>query len=276
MLPRQWIAFTATFALLSLGPFLYVAGVNTYIIGPWALLRYLPIVGMARTPARFSIVAALGLSLLFGFALDSWRGRDRRRLVIGAVAVALLIALEVLPAPRRLYSAQLPGVYRLIASSDAETGNVLELPTGIRDGTSSLGDFSAATQFFQTGHGHGLVGGYLSRVSEWRREESLRSPVLQALYALSGGPEPLAEEAARSARQSRDAFLARSCVRYVIVDKQRASRRLRAFAFDALELTSIRDDERYELLIPKSPPICSAGAALPGPHGLRTSIAAGR
>ena len=171
-LPRQWIAFTATFALLSLGPFVYVAGVNTYLIGPWALLRYLPVIGMARTPARFSIVAALGLSLLFGFALDSWRRRNQRGLLTVTVAVALLIALEVLPAPRRLYSARLPDVYQSIASSDAEAGNVPRAADGIRDGTSSLGDFSAATRFFQTGHGHGLVGGYLSRVSGCARTPS--------------------------------------------------------------------------------------------------------
>jgi len=272
-LPRQWIAFTAFFALLSLGPFVYFAGVNTYIIAPWALLRYLPIVGMARTPARFSIVAALGFSILFGFALDAWRSRDRRRLLRTAVPVALLVALEVLPAPRRLYSAQLPDVYRSIAFRDAEPGNVLELPTGIRDGTSSLGDFSAATQFFQTGHGHGLVGGYLSRVSEWRKQESLRSPVLQALYALSAGPGALSEEVTQLARQSRDSFLGRTCVRYVVIDTLRASRELRDFAFDVLELTPIRSDGRYELLAPQSPPKCDAVASEPRPWEARTSMA---
>ena len=62
LLPRMWVAFTACFALLSLGPFVHVAGVNTYVIGPWALLRYVPIVGLARSPSRFAVVAALGLS----------------------------------------------------------------------------------------------------------------------------------------------------------------------------------------------------------------------
>ena len=42
---------------------------------------------------------------------------------------------------------------------------VLNLPFGFRDGEWSQGDFSAATQFFQTVHEKPLIGGYLSRIS---------------------------------------------------------------------------------------------------------------
>ena len=60
-LPGAWIAFTLFFAVLSLGPFIHIAGQNTYVIGPWAPLRYMPIIDMARSPARFAVVATLGL-----------------------------------------------------------------------------------------------------------------------------------------------------------------------------------------------------------------------
>ena len=46
------------FGLLTLGSFLTVAGVNTNFQA-MALLRYVPIVGAARMPARFSIVATM-------------------------------------------------------------------------------------------------------------------------------------------------------------------------------------------------------------------------
>ena len=173
-----------------MGPFLYIGGVNTYIPGPWALLRYVPIVGMARSPSRFAIVAALGMSLLFGFAVQAWLQQHgprlpRRWLGIGAVTAAL--AIELVSVPRPLYSAAVPDVYRLIATTDDESGRLLELPTGVRDGTSSLGDFNASTQYFQTSHHRRLIGGYLSRVSRWRRTENLRSPVLHALFTLAEG-----------------------------------------------------------------------------------------
>ena len=258
VLPRMWVAFTAVFVLLSLGPFIHVAGVNTFVIGPWALLRYVPMIGMARAPSRFAIVAAMGLSLLFAFALDAWLASGHKRWKISAGLLGLLIALEVVPGQRRLHSAEVPEVYRLIATVDGpdEQGRLLELPTGVRDGTSSIGDFSASTEFFQTIHRRPLVGGYLSRVSELRKRENLQSPVLRALYALSERPGPLPDDVVAEARRSRDAFLARSCVAYVIVDKRRASSELRAFALDVLTLVSVHEDDRYELLTPARAPAC--------------------
>jgi hypothetical protein len=43
---RWWLGLSATFGLLALGPFIHVAGFNTYIPGPWAFLRYVPVVGL--------------------------------------------------------------------------------------------------------------------------------------------------------------------------------------------------------------------------------------
>ena len=60
--PAGWVTLAVVFGLLALGPFIHVAGVNTYVPGPWALLRYVPVFGLARSPTRFAIVAALGLT----------------------------------------------------------------------------------------------------------------------------------------------------------------------------------------------------------------------
>lgn len=260
VVPRMWQAFTALFVLLSLGPFIHIGGVNTFVIGPWALLRYVPVIGMARSPSRFAIVAAMGVALLFGFALNAWL-EDARRWRATAVAMfGALVALEVIPGPRTLHSASVPEIYQLLAVSGDEQSRLLELPTGIRDGTSSLGDFNASTAYFQTQHHRPLMGGYLSRVSEWRKRESMRAPMLEALYALSAGPGPLDDALALAARESREAFLARSCVKYVVVDKRRASADLRAFATAALGLALVHDDERYQLLTPSNPPECEPRA----------------
>jgi hypothetical protein len=66
---RFWAGTAVFFSALALGPFIHVAGINTYIPGPWAVLRYVPVIGLARTPARFSIVLVLGVAVLFASAL---------------------------------------------------------------------------------------------------------------------------------------------------------------------------------------------------------------
>ncbi len=254
LLPRFWIAFTGFFVWLSLGPFIHIAGINTYAIGPWALLRYVPVIGMARSPSRFAIVAVLGMSLLAAFALEALRRRYASPARAGAL-LAVLLAAELLPAPRPLYLAAVPDVYRLIATTGDESGRLLELPTGIRDGTSGVGDFNASSQYFQTAHGRPLIGGYLSRVSRRRIAENQRAPMLRALFALSEGRQ-LSAEQMDEARRARDAFLRRSCVRFVVVNKRRASNDLQAFAVEALGLTRVHEDAAYVLFTPADPPAC--------------------
>ncbi len=265
LLPRMWVVFTLVFAWLSIGPFMHVAGVNTYIVGPWAFLRYLPVIGMARSPARFAIVAALGLSILVAFAIEGLRRRAIPRWA-GAL-LAAVIAIELLPAPRPLFSAAVPDVYRLVSAETAseEVGRLLELPMGIRDGTSSMGDFNASSAYFQTSHRRPMIGGYLSRVSGWRKAENERAPMLRALIVLSAGGTLSAEDRAEALR-GRDTFLERSCVRFVVVNKHRASTDLQAFAIESLGLMRVYDDPDYALLKPTVPPACLAPSQAPADH----------
>ena len=256
VLPRLWVVFTVTFVALSLGPFIQVAGMNTHVIGPWALLRYVPVIGMARSPARLAILAALGLALLAAYAIDEIRAR-RLGGRWAAVLVALLAAIELVPAPRALHSAAIPEIYGRIAAQTNrdESGRLLELPTGMRDGTSSMGNYSALSSYFQTGHRRPLVGGYLSRVSRWRKIETFRVPLLMALMTLSEGGALSDEDAAR-ARQASDRFLRQSCTRFVMVDKRRASRALQAFAIQSLHLRLVEEDDNHSLYTPVDPPPC--------------------
>jgi hypothetical protein len=261
VLPRLWVVFTALFVALSLGPFVQVAEMNTHVIGPWALLRYVPVIGMARSPARFAILAALGLALLAAYVLDD----IRKRRVAGrwaAVTVALLAAFELVPAPRALHSAAIPEIYGRIAAETNrdESGRLLELPTGMRDGTSSMGNYSALSSYFQTGHRRPLVGGYLSRVSRWRKTQSTRVPMLRALMTLSEGGA-LSDENARDARRASVRFLQRSCTRFVMVNKRLASAVLQAFAIESLRLKLVEEDDNHALYTPVGPPPCDPPSA---------------
>lgn len=253
-LPRPWLALAIVFALLALGPFIHVGGTNTFVPGPWAVLRYVPFVGLARSPARFALVVAMLASVVFAFALAVLRDRGPRRLVTALVLLG--VGVELLPSPRPLSAAAVPAIYYRIASDPDPRVRVLELPTGVRDGASSIGDFSARTQFFQTVHGKRLIGGYLSRVPRRQKRALSSLPVLSALIALSEG-RPLTPEAEYDAWRARHRFLARARVGYVVIDTSRAPRALRDFAIQLLDLEPIAADMGFELYRPRrraSPP----------------------
>jgi hypothetical protein len=163
-------------------------------------------------------------------------------------AVGFALAFELLPVPRTLYSAEIPSPYRTIAA-DTRPVRVLELPFGIRDGLSSFGDFSAASQFYQTAHGKRLVGGYLSRISGQRVAFLRRRPVLNALVTLSE-KQPLTDRSASRARRTADEFLEQSRLGYVVIDTSRSTPELRAFAISLFNLRQIETDGVFELYVP--------------------------
>ena len=80
-------------------------------------------------------------------------------------------------------------------------------------------------------------------------------PMLRALHTLSEGRE-LSPTLADDARDSRDAFLKRSCVEFVVVNKQVASVDLEAFAVRALGLTLVHEDDDFVLYTPIVRPPC--------------------
>ena len=110
------------------------------------------------------MVAMMAFSVIFAMALAHLAGQSsgRRRAVLAIIGV--LLAFELAPLPKTLYSAEIPEVYRIIAR-DPRDVRVLELPFGIRSGEWSEGNFTAASQFYQTIHEKPLIGGYLSRIS---------------------------------------------------------------------------------------------------------------
>ncbi len=243
------VTLTVGFALMALGPFMHVAGVNTYVPGPWALLRYVPVFGLARTPTRFAIVASLGLTLLFAMALVECGRRwpHRRRQILAGVAVAL--AVELWPAPRPLFSAEISPIYEVVRR-DPRPVRILELPFGVRDGTSSEGDFSARYQFNQTAHGKPLMGGYLSRVSASRLREIKETPMLSAFLALSGG-RTLPRADLEALQRSAPAFVGQARLGWVVVHRSRTPPALHDLAIRALALELVAADDDLLLYRPR-------------------------
>jgi hypothetical protein len=243
-LPVGWWVFTAFFGCLSLGPFISVAGINTYVPTPWAVLRYFPIIGAARMPTRMTILVMLGLSMLFAMAVAHLRCRmSRPRLAMACIGGLLIF--ELLPAPRVVYSAAVPQVYRIIRS-DPRPVRVLNLPFGLKDGLNERGAFSARYQYFQTVHEKRLIGGYLSRLPDDAIPRYRQHPVIRVLLRLSEGRalEPGMEEEAFAAAPR---FVHRMQLGYVVLDSGMAPAALSAFVKKAFPLTPVTVEGPFEL-----------------------------
>jgi hypothetical protein len=245
--PRPWLVLLVGAGLLALGPFVHVAGVNTYVPGPWALLRYVPLLGLARTPARFSVLLTLAVAIIFAVALVWLRRRTGGRTLLPAIAA--LLVFELWPSPRPLYSAEIPALYRHVAAAPAGT-SILEIPFGVRDGTLSVGNFTARTLYFQTAHGRTLTGGYVSRLAQRRVSEVRGNPVLNALATLSENL-PLSADAEEALIEGAPAFLGRNRVRFVIIDRRRASAELQALATRAFDLELVETNAELTLYRPR-------------------------
>ncbi len=244
-LPRWWVFVTLTFAVLALGPFLMVGGVNTYVPGPWALLRFLPVLGSIRSPARFAALVPMGLTVLFAvslaFALD--RAGKAAPLVLAGIGAALL--LELAPMPRTLYSARVPAIYEFVVH-DPRPVSVLHLPFGFRDGTRTIGVFDNARQYHQTRHGKQLLGGYVSRVSraEIGRQRGLR--VIRTLLWLSEG-RPYRSLPSPALRARGAQFAWATDLGYVVVERDRTPPPLIEFAIESFDLEWVASSDGLDL-----------------------------
>jgi hypothetical protein len=227
-----------------------VAGIETLVPTPWTFLRYVPVLGEARMPSRFSVMVLLGVTVIFASALAAL-GRHmphaRRRML---AIVAALVVGELIALPRPLFSAAVPSVYRTIAA-DPRDVRVLDLPFGVRDGLVTYGAFTPASQFYQSVHGKPIIGGYLSRISAIKLTFYRNDPFLRALMDLSEGQTIAASERA-AAVAAAPAFLAASHLGYVVIDTAHTSEPLQSLAIDALGLTRIARGDGRVLYVPSS------------------------
>lgn len=243
--PRYWIAFSAFFAILALGPFIQIAGRMTYVPTPWALLRYVPVVGAARMPSRMIVLVTLGLAMLLAFALRDLRAWAPRRAILTCALTGLLL-FELLPAPRALHAVTIPWFYKTIAA-DPRPVKVMNLPFGLRDGLSPMmGNTTPANQFYQIFHEKQLVGGYISRLPRRDVAEYRRRRVTRALMDLSEGLSLTDERRKNVIARARETMPSLN-IGYVVVNTDDASAELVAFAREAFDLTLVGSDRNWVL-----------------------------
>ena len=185
-------------------------------------------------------------------------------------AVALLVACgrgagdaAPDPAQQQAWATVIAGHTTGVVSRRSDI-RVLSLPVGLRDGTSSLGDFNPQTQYYQTAHGKRLIGGYLSRLTRAQKEWHLRFPVLDALFTLSEDPwTEITPERRANALQARERFLTASHLAYVVTDDAHTTPLLRSFAEEVLQLDKVTSADGFTLYVPRVPHATTSNEAAP-------------
>ncbi len=165
---RAWLILALVAWIFSLGPLLKlvdtplalrVDGYASFVTLPWALFQNLPLIEIARTPARFNFAVGFAVAVLVGYgsAVIWSRLRGARLRWIVALLLMALIVFEyqvwwglptvpgIVPAP----------IAALSARDDLRA--VLDLPVN------SLANKDAL--FLQTGHHHPLITGQVARSS---------------------------------------------------------------------------------------------------------------
>jgi hypothetical protein len=152
------LCVAALFVLLALGPRLVVAGNQTDLPMPFALLSQVPFLGTARVPLRFVLMASLALSILAGFGLlGLWRlSLSRTVKALVTTLLALVLSIELLGVPRALINPEVHPFWSTVRAegSAGRDGAVLELPQGPR---------TAPAMQVATIHQRPIVAGYTAR-----------------------------------------------------------------------------------------------------------------
>ncbi len=163
--------------LFSLGPVLYVLGQPTGIAMPYALLSELPLLGTARRPNLFAVIAMLVATIFAALALQRLLAAAplRRRLLIGGL-VSLVALFELWPPQRNAVTFERPALFASLAE---QPGVVIDLPVE--------SDVISRSLRHQMLHGRPILRGYVARPPEYPVLNY--APLVNALGRMQFWPE---------------------------------------------------------------------------------------
>ena len=175
-----WSGAFAFFAVMALGPRLFIFGEDLGVPLPFRLLQEVPLAGERRVPGRMIIVGMLALGVLASVGVTDLARRYGARVRHAGVLLALLalglVFIEYLSPPVNLAAYHVPPIYEQIGRESGDFA-VLDLPLGRVTGNSHAGDVvgGAMSDYAQVIHGKASVGGYLSRARDtdldWLQEQ---------------------------------------------------------------------------------------------------------
>jgi len=239
---RFWLAIAGIFFVWALGPSLLVAGVNSGLWLPEVLIRFVPIAANARIPGRAMVIVYLALAIVCAIVLSRL---SRERATLMAIAAIAAVGIDWAAVPFPLYELRPSPVYDEIASADS--GSVLELPIGLRDGFGEQGTLDHAALYYQTIHGKPIAGGFIARLPPSVKQYYDDQPVFRTLLDLSDGASIDPQHTPDPA--SLRTFLLDHQFRFVVVNTQLAPVALQQFVRERMPVELTKSDGPRQLYL---------------------------
>lgn len=214
-----WLVSMVLFIALAMGPVFQIAGWNSGVPLPSALLFELPLVGIFRYPMRFMALAMLALAMLAAYGTlwlltgrhgatttNSEPRKAQRRSGIAAwillPALIVLLVLDNLTVPFPIVGIYIPSIYHELAA-DPDDFAILEAPFYYTT--------SPFYMLYQVIHEKPLVGGYTSRRMPYTILEEL--PLIRMFAYAEPAPDIIAQDMPTIAASVFDYF----DIRYVML-----------------------------------------------------------
>ncbi len=139
--------------VLSLGPSLRVAGVDTGMPLPYAIIQHVPLLGMARRPSHFAAIVFVLAAVFAGIGLHQLRVTlPPRRWAMLLIGVSILAVIELWPPRRDLFHFEQADLFGRIAT---QPGALADLPMEWMETSRSLRH--------QMLHQQPIMAGYVAR-----------------------------------------------------------------------------------------------------------------
>ena len=188
---RFWLAASAAFLVLALGPTLKFTGIPL----PFALLSVWGPLEQFRTPARLTIPAVIGLAAVAALALDILLRRARPRTVVLTLLGALILRAGLASTQHPLRVQEFPryDLYRRLALENSMAA-VIEVPFGVRSGLDQIGGGGEVLQYYQHLHRRPVLNAMVARLPEGVFAYYRARP---SLMLLAGEPIAVSDEVLR-------------------------------------------------------------------------------
>jgi len=142
---KIWGGLAVVGIILSLGPFLQVAGKETLIPLPYLLVDRLPILGSFRAPSRLILLTWLGVSVLAGVIIKDFLGKGQTQpfkiCILAAILTLFSWEMGLSTFHRWGTKIEMGQAYQMVKNDQSE-GAIFELPIAIH----KSGDISINAQ----------------------------------------------------------------------------------------------------------------------------------
>ncbi len=162
-----WLVTVVFFYFMALGPELRVNGTSTGVPLLYTLMEKVPVISSGRDPARFSLIATIGMGVLFAFGISRILDLMQTRFQIKTRVISALIVLVLLATPisnvmaysgeAQINPPDIPPFYQQLAN-DKQSYAILELPI-----FSDTGRGADVYQMYQIVHNKVRYSGRLAR-----------------------------------------------------------------------------------------------------------------